>query len=120
MNALPLAVVGQPLFGSMTLAVLVVCGAIVALLGAVALVGRWLAATHPEPELPPKPPAPVSREPSPEVLAIIAGAVYATFGERAQVTSVSLTSPHAPSVEALMLQWSLEGRRQIYTSHKVR
>jgi len=25
-----------------------------------------------------------------------------------------------PSIEALMAQWSLEGRRQIYSSHKVR
>ena len=52
--------------------------------------------------------------------AIIACAVRTTLGDRAQVTAVSLVPPHAPSVEALMLQWSLEGRRQIYTSHKVR
>ena len=57
---------------------------------------------------------------TPEILAIIASAVDVTIGPRAQVTAVSLLPAHAPSVEALMLQWSLEGRRQIYTSHKVR
>jgi len=115
-----LGVVGQPLFGSMWLAGLTVCAVIVILLIVVALVGRWLAATHPEPVAPVEAPVPPKPETPPEVLAIIACAVNVTFGERAQVTSVSLTPPHAPSVEALRLQWSLEGRRQIYTSHKVR
>jgi hypothetical protein len=114
------AEVGRPLFGSLWLAGLLVCAAIVALLAVVALVGRWLAATHPEPVLSAAA-APASEETlNPETAAIIACAVHAAFGSRAQITAVSLASPHAPSVEALMLQWSLEGRRQIYTSHKVR
>lgn len=120
MNTLLFAVIGKPLFGSMWLAGLLVCAAIAALLVAVALVGRWLAATHPEAE-PKAVPAPVvDTGLSPETLAIIASAVNVTIGPRAQVTAVSLLPAHAPSVEVLMQQWSLEGRRQIYTSHKVR
>lgn len=123
MQTLPLASVGQPLFGSMWLAGLLVVAAIILLLLAVALVGRWLAASHPDP-LPPVRPAgtPPVREAelSPEILAIIAAAVNATVGPRAQISAVSLLPAHAPSVEVLMQQWSLEGRRQIYTSHKVR
>lgn len=120
MNTCVLAVVGRPLFGSLGLAVLVVMLAIAALLAAVALAGRWLAATHPDAPDRPIPAPAVAADPSPETLAIIACAVTAAFGARARVTAVSLAPPHAPSVEALMLQWSLEGRRQIYTSHKVR
>jgi hypothetical protein len=33
---------------------------------------------------------------------------------------VKLAHGAPPSVEALMQQWSLEGRREIYGSHKVR
>lgn len=108
------------MFGSMWLAGLLVCAEVIVLLAAVALVGRWLAATHPDPVVPPAA-SPVSEtELPPETMAVIACAVRVAFGSQAQVASVSLASPHAPSVEALMLQWSLEGRRQIYTSHKVR
>ena len=123
MQSLPFAVVGQPLFGSMWLAALAVSAAIIALLVAVALAGRWLAATHPDPVRPERPtkaaPAP-EPEISPEILAIIASAINVTVGPRAQISAVSLAPAHAPSVEVLMQQWSLEGRRQIYTSHKVR
>jgi hypothetical protein len=120
MSTLPLAAVGQPLFGNVWLALLAVLAAIALLLAVVMLVGYWLAATHPEP--PPEPAAPPTPvEPpalSPELLAIIACAVNVTVGPRARVKAIEHV--HAPSVEALMLQWSLEGRRQIYTSHKVR
>ena len=120
MNVFLFAVLGKPLFGSMWLAGLLVAAAIIALIVVVALVGRWLAATHPDP-LPKAPPVPVVEpELAPEVLALIAAAVNATVGPRAQVAAVSLLPAHAPSVEVLMQQWSLEGRRQIYTSHKVR
>jgi hypothetical protein len=115
-----LAVIGQPMFGSFWLAGLAVAAAIAVLLFAVAAAGRWLAATHPEAT--PKPESlPVAEtEISPETLAIIACAVNATIGPRAQISAVSLLPAHAPSIEVLMQQWSLEGRRQIYTSHKVR
>lgn len=120
MNLHVLATLGQPLFGSIWLALLLVLGLVALLLAAVALAGRWLAATHPEtvksaPSLPALPPGI-----SPETLAIIASAVNVTVGPNARVRTVEVVPTPAPSVEALMLQWSLEGRRQIYTSHKVR
>lgn len=119
----PFASLGQPLFGSMWLAGLFVAAAILLLLVVVALVGRWLAATHPDP-VPSVRAAGASAAPpsqlSPETLAIIAAAVNATVGPRAQISAVALQPVPAPSVEVLMQQWSLEGRRQIYTSHKVR
>jgi hypothetical protein len=114
-----LAVLGQPLFGNLWLALLAVLALIVLLLAAVALVGRWLAATHPEPAATVKA-APVPEAITPQTLAIIASVVNVTVGPRAQIKAVEPAPVPAPSVEALMLQWSLEGRRQIYTSHKVR
>jgi hypothetical protein len=121
-----LAVVGQPLFGNQWLALLAVLGGIVVLLFAVAGVGRWLAATHPDD------PSTAARKktssasssadspPRPEVLAVIAASVATVLGENARVASVRTASAAAPSVEALMQQWSLEGRREIYSSHKIR
>jgi hypothetical protein len=115
------AVIGQPLFGSMWLAALTVCAAIALLMVTVALAGRWLAATHPDRVPLPRPleasPVPAAGL-SPETLAIIASAVNITYGPHARISAI-LPTP-VPSVEALMLQWGLEGRRQIYTSHKVR
>ena len=124
-QAAPPAVVeaGRPLFGSVGLALLAVCGGIAVFLVLVALLGRWLAATHPEP--PPRPapaPVPPPAAAAPEVIAaIIAASTIAALGEKAQVTGVRLLSaPAHPTVEMLMQQWSMEGRRQIYSSHKVR
>lgn len=117
---------GQALFGNQWLALLAVLACIAAFLFAVAGLGRWLAATHPE--APPKPAAaPEALQAGeeedehilPEVVVVIAAAVSALLGARARIAAVEL-SKHPPSVEALMQQWSLEGRRQIYSSHKVR
>ena len=102
---------------------------IVALLFTVAGVGRWLAATHPDQveRLRPATNLPgttgatrIDLAISSEVEAAIAAAVHVTLGASATVTSVVLQHPKPVSVENLMLTWSLEGRRQIYTSHKVR
>ncbi|MDF3056408.1 MAG: hypothetical protein K0R17_623 [Rariglobus sp.] len=112
---------GQPLFGSLWLALLAVLGGIAVLLVLVALLGRWLAATHPAPLLRPAQAAvPVAA--APEVTtAIIAASITAALGDNAKVAAVKLVaSPAIPSVEMLMQQWSMEGRRQIYSSHKVR
>lgn len=129
--ALPaiLAEVGKPLFGSMPLALTVVLAGIAVFTFAVAGFGRWLAATHPDPvakgstaagatAVPAATTAAVPVEVVPEELtAVISAAVYATLGDQGKVVSVK---PIQVSVEALMQQWSLEGRRQIYSSHKVR
>jgi len=120
-----LATVGQPLFGSVWLALLAVLAGIAVFLVLIAAAGRWLAATHPEA------PVVVAVEPeeefedvsavlAPEVVAVIAASISAVLGARARIASVRLPHHHTPSVEALMQQWSLEGRRQIYGSDKVR
>ncbi|MFA6960066.1 MAG: hypothetical protein WC205_04850 [Opitutaceae bacterium] len=120
----PVAVeAGHPLFGSVWLALLAVCGGIAVFLVLVALLGRWLAATHPAPPLrPAKAVVPAAAAATPGVTtAIIAAAIAAELGDTAKVTAVRLVaSPAIPSVEMLMQQWSMEGRRQIYSSHKVR
>ncbi|MFA5263354.1 MAG: hypothetical protein WC378_05970 [Opitutaceae bacterium] len=121
----PLSVVGQPLFGSQWLALLAILACIAVFLLVVALAGRWLAATHPATPVAAKNQVPVQEEiplaiqmPTPELMAVISAAVSATFGKKAQIVGVSTLNP--PTVESLMVQWSFEGRRQIYSSHKVR
>ncbi|ACB76587.1 OadG family transporter subunit [Opitutus terrae] len=116
-----LAQAHRPLFGNQWLALLAVLAGVALLMLVVALVGRWLAATHPDPVVAPKA-ATVSApaeavETTPETLAIIAAAVAAHLGAQARITSIRTGGP---SVETLMQQWSLEGRRQIYSSHQVR
>ncbi len=157
MNAsLPLAAlaadpfqVGRPLFGNQWLALLAASGLIALLLLAVALLGRWLAATHPAPPVkvaatsvavvpPPVTGAaantvasvglvnsdPVLTGDVPhELVPVIIAAVAASLGAGVRVTAIRPFVEHpvaTPSLEALMQQWSYEGRRQIYSSHKVR
>ena len=125
LTPLLLAEYHRPLFGNQWLALGAILAGVAVLMLAVALAGRWLAATHPD--APPKPvrataaaaaAAPVvPAGPSDETLAIIAACVAVTFGSRARITSIKTGGP---SVEMLMQQWSLEGRRQIYSSHQVR
>ncbi len=118
MSLLPpliLAEYHRPLFGNQWLALLAILAGVAAFMAIVAAVGRWLAATHPE--APPKARTAVPAGPSHETLAIITACVAVSFGNRAKITSVQ---PGGPSVETLMQQWSLEGRRQIYSSHQVR
>ncbi len=120
MSFLPLASAPAPLFGSAWLALLAVLVCVAAFMAAVAAVGRWLAATHPDPAPVAKAlPASAAASVTPEVLAVIAAAVATQLGARARIAFVRAAAP-APSVEMLMQQWSLEGRRQIYSSHKVR
>ena len=54
---------------------------------------------------------------APEIAAVIAAAVHVTLGASARVTSVSELPVN---IDSSTLIWSLEGRRQIYTSHRVR
>lgn len=118
--SLPLAVAGQPLFGNQWLALAAVLVGVAALMVAVAAAGRWLAATHPASPLAVRVAKPVEVGPPPEVLAVIAAAVAVTCGRNARIAEVRAAKPTAPSVEALMQQWSVEGRRQIYSSHQIR
>lgn len=114
------------MFGSQWLALLAMLGLIAVLMAAVWAVGQWLASTHPD-EMKPDAsghipandhPDLAVNAPTPELLAVISAAVVAAYGPKAQVVAVQTL--HMPSADALMLQWSLEGRRQIYTSHNLR
>ncbi|MFT3782665.1 MAG: hypothetical protein QM790_11680 [Nibricoccus sp.] len=111
----------EPLFGNQWVALLVILVGVAVLLFAVAGVGKWLAATHPDEPVAPKP-APVTIEtssdaPSAEVFAAIAAAVAVTFGSKSRIAAIH---PSSIAIEPGPLQWSAEGRRQIYSSHKVR
>lgn len=123
------AVVTGPLFGSPWIALPVILVGISAFIGAVAILGRWLAATHPSPTGVGRKTTPQTSgdakpsertAPAPEVLAIIAAAVRVTFGAGARIAQVVPLKAAPPSVEVLMQQWSMEGRRQIYSSHQIR
>jgi len=137
-----LAQSGQPLLGNQWLALFVILGSVTAFLLAIAAIGRWLAATHPdEPKKVAQPTAPAenvvaapaaavttaSPTPAPaanleapaEIFAAIAAAVAVTLGAKARVLAIN-AAPTEPMAETSRLQWSMEGRRQIYSSHKVR
>lgn len=123
-----LAQAREPLFGNQWLALFAALGLVAVFMVIIALVGRWLAATHPEPAAKAAAAPAGARAvasttatepavPSREILAIIAASVAAHLGTQARITSIRTSGP---SVETLMQQWSLEGRRQIYSSHQVR
>jgi len=124
LNTIPLAVsAGHPLFGSQWLALLLILALVAVFILLVAAVGRWLAATHPaasEKIAPGCAATPASSGLKPELLAAIIASVSSDLGPGARITAIRPTPVKPPSVEGLMLQWSLEGRRQIYSSHKVR
>lgn len=118
------AVTFEPLFGNQWLALLAILAGVAAFLFAVAAVGRWLAATHPdEPAPAPQQSTPVSSSEAPtaEIFAAIAAAVAVTLGSKARIAGINPIAVSAePAVDPSRLQWSMEGRRQIYSSHKVR
>ncbi|MDR0901764.1 MAG: hypothetical protein LBM92_03230 [Opitutaceae bacterium] len=116
------------LFGNRALALTVILAGVAVFILLVALVGRVLAATHPDAAAAPKfaakssakaaaPVAPDIDSISPEVLAAIAASISVVLGPKARIAEIRTP---APSVEALMQVWALEGRRQIYTSHNLR
>ena len=107
-----------PLFGNQWISFGVILAGLVVLLAAVAALGRRRAITPPD--VPPKPavtPTAATAGPSNETLAIIAACVAVTFGDRARIASVR---PGGSSLEMFRQQWSVEGRREIYSSHKIR
>lgn len=104
-------------------ALLVILAGTAVLTGAVALLGRLLALSHPEHLRPATSPAPVAVAPTDvpaETLAILTAAVAVALGRHATIRSVAVVAPKPASVEGLMLAWAIEGRRQIYSSHRVR
>jgi len=109
----------EPLFGNQWLALLAILAGIAVFMIAVAALGRWAAATHPDEPPKPAPVVEVDPAPSAEIFAAIAAAVAVTFGGKARITGVQSTTS-AVSIDQSQLQWSAEGRRQIYSSHKVR
>ena len=113
----------EVLFGNQWLALGAILGGITVFILLVAAVGRWLAATHPDTPAPtPAPvaaaPAPAEEGISPQVFAAIAGAVYATLGKSARVVAANV-AVEAELEDARHL-WAAEGRRQIYSSHRLR
>jgi hypothetical protein len=128
-----LAATHGPLFGNQWLALLAILAGVAVFLLLVAAAGRWLAATHPDtppkpapvappPATAPEPSTPASADPSfanlsPEVQLVIAAAVMYTLGKNARITGMKESNPN---VETLMVQWAMEGRREIYTSHRLR
>lgn len=55
----------------------------------------------------------------PEIMAVIAASVAMVLrGRRYAITGVA-PAPNSPDIERLMSLWSLEGRRQVYSSHSL-
>lgn len=67
----------------------------------------------------PLPGAPVSDAIPPEVMAVIAASVAVVLrGQRYAITGITPATQKNPAdIERLMSLWSLEGRRQVYSSH---
>lgn len=58
---------------------------------------------------------------SPEIMAVIAASVAVVLrGKAHTITSVAPAPAPTADVERLMSLWSLEGRRQVYSSHMTR
>jgi hypothetical protein len=118
------------LFGHRGLALAVILLGVAVFIALVAVVGRVLAATHPDetaaaasaPDSAAKSPAaapvaPVIASVSPEEMAAIAAAISVVLGPKVKIAEIRTPTP---SVEALIQMWAIEGRRQIYTSHNFR
>lgn len=126
--AISWSVIGWVILGSVLFLVLV------------AAIGRGIAAAFPPkpehmssfkkptskaPAAPARTPAPIpamraESDIAPEVLAVIAAAVSTALqGQKYTVHGVRLTAMKAPNIEHLMTEWSLEGRRQVYSSHQI-
>ncbi|NJL19346.1 MAG: hypothetical protein HC901_03495 [Bdellovibrionaceae bacterium] len=102
--------------GRLAILLMVLAGTAVVMV-LIRLGGNWLAATHPaENERPCPVDAGVAFTEEEWVLA--SAAVAAVIGRPCRVIAVS--KPKAPVVDHLMQVWSMEGRRQIYSSHKIR
>jgi Na+-transporting methylmalonyl-CoA/oxaloacetate decarboxylase gamma subunit len=130
-----LAAASSPFGAHQVFILLVVLAFVAVLMIAIRLLGEMLARSHPEAPVRPRPKreaapkAPAERQilelsvPAisaidPEILAVIAAATSNVIQQPYRIVAVS--SPRRPPVESLMQVWSWEGRRQIYSSHRVR
>lgn len=95
---------------------LLIFAGIIGLMFAVRFLGLYLAATHPEPLDSLRPALVPEPTIEPKILAVIAATVSQMIPEPHRLLAVK----KAPSVESLMQQWSMEGRRAIYSSHHFR
>ncbi len=87
--------------------------------------GIVLAQGHapPRPAPPPLPPVSPGETPKsvldPEMVALVSAVLSTVFHQSYRITKIE-SGQQDYSVEALMNIWSMEGRRQIYDSHKIR
>jgi len=127
--ALPLAETGQFAPGLLFLATGAILVFVAAFLGAA--FGTWFVAVRAHAHTPAAPAAvptpvasattaPTANDPTPEVLALIAAVVGLRYGASARVHAVKAVPTGSLAVETGTPQWSVEGRRQIYSSHQVR
>lgn len=58
--------------------------------------------------------------PPPETWAIIAAVVHLTFGAKARIAQLTTKKVVVPVTEFSTQHWSMEGRREIYSSHRLR
>ena len=120
-----IAEAAAPLTAAQFQTLLVVLAGVAVLMVAIRIVGSILAAGHPAP---PVKTAPAAGQPAgatgrfsgidPELIAVIAAATATVVKEPHRIVAVGV--PKAQNVESLMQVWSWEGRRQIYSSHRVR
>lgn len=101
----------------------VIFGGIAIFMLVIRFLGLFLASTHPvsQPAAKPRHEAGavlsvLSPDVDPKILAIIAATVSEVLQKPHRIVSLKKTR----SVESLMQQWSLEGRRAIYSSHRFR
>jgi hypothetical protein len=103
---------------------LIVLAGIMVLMLAIRSLGLILARRHPisKPVSPSPPAAPTKEVPRfdlpPQMVAVLAAALSTVFHGPYRITKIEAKQDY--SVEALMNIWSMEGRRQIYDSHRIR
>ena len=57
---------------------------------------------------------------TPEIVAVVAAAVHALIQEPHRILSISQAGDRAGQLTQEIQAWSMEGRRQIFQSHRVR
>lgn len=57
---------------------------------------------------------------TPEMFAAIAAALHTVIKERHRIVSIYEMSPTSEGANLNLMSWSVEGRRQIFSSHRTR